>query len=133
MYGAFIRQLRESQGMTQLELAETIGTSQPTLSAYEHDRKAPSGDTLAKIVAGCGYVLTAVAGNRSIPCPFPRAGWFDDDDSVDLDTLQGDASAVAGSTSGSGLRFDAPADERVEVVYAVLSLADSLASTRGAR
>lgn len=54
--------------------------SQPNLSAYEHDRRSPTADTLNRIVVACGYELAAVAGARSIFAPLPRAGWFPDED-----------------------------------------------------
>ncbi len=80
MYGDFIRRVRHSRGISQAQLARIIGTSQPTLSDYERDRKLPSADTLNRIVVGCGYLLTAVAGSRHIGCPLPRAGWFAGED-----------------------------------------------------
>ena len=45
-YAAFIGSLRRSRGMTQAELAETTGISQPNLSAYESGRRTPSVETL---------------------------------------------------------------------------------------
>jgi transcriptional regulator with XRE-family HTH domain len=76
MYGTFIRQVRESAGLSQAQLATLVGTSQPTLSSYEHDRRMPSADMLNKLVTGCGFVLSASAGPRTVVCPFPEAGWF---------------------------------------------------------
>lgn len=80
MYGAFIRSVRRSRGLSQTELARVVGIDQPNLSAYENDRQLPSADMLNKIVVACGYLLEAVAGERRITCPLPRAGWFPDDD-----------------------------------------------------
>ncbi|MGI8710532.1 MAG: helix-turn-helix domain-containing protein, partial [Acidimicrobiales bacterium] len=42
VYGAFLRQVRRSRGMTQAQLAEVCGISQPNLSAYENDRRSPT-------------------------------------------------------------------------------------------
>lgn len=46
--------------MSQLELARRAGTSRPTLSAYEHGRKAPTADTLERLLAAAGFRLEAV-------------------------------------------------------------------------
>lgn len=66
--------------MTQAELSEISGISQPNLSAFENDRRQPTIDTLARLLCACGYELAAVAGERVVYAPLPRAGWFPDDD-----------------------------------------------------
>jgi transcriptional regulator with XRE-family HTH domain len=71
MYGAFIKQARVSRGLTQVELARLVGIEQPNLSAYENDRQMPSADILNRILAGCGYLLEATAGDRRLICPLP--------------------------------------------------------------
>jgi transcriptional regulator with XRE-family HTH domain len=71
MYGSFIRAVRASRGLTQVELARTIGIEQPNLSAYENDRQMPSADVLHRILRGCGFLLEATAGERRIVCPLP--------------------------------------------------------------
>jgi transcriptional regulator with XRE-family HTH domain len=75
MYGTFIRQVRVSRGLTQVELALIVGIEQPNLSAYENNRQMPSADVLNRILVGCGYLLEATAGTRRIVCPLPRATW----------------------------------------------------------
>lgn len=79
MYGAFIRELRESRGLSQTELASASGVRQPNISAIEQDRRVPSAVTLHRLVAACGYELGAVAGAAATHLPPPRVGWFDDD------------------------------------------------------
>jgi len=71
MYGTFIRRARVSRGLTQIELARIVGIEQPNLSAYENDRQMPSADVLNRILAGCGYLLEATAGERRLICPLP--------------------------------------------------------------
>ena len=51
--------VRVQAGLTQQELAERAGTSRPTLSAYEHGRKAPGVDTYERILAAAGYRFEA--------------------------------------------------------------------------
>ena len=79
MYGQFLRQVRESRGLTQAELSEISGISQPNISAFENDRRNPTIDTLNRLLVACGYELAAVAGQRMIFAPMPRAGWFPDE------------------------------------------------------
>jgi hypothetical protein len=57
--------------MSQATLARTLGTSQPTLSAYEKGHEVPSADTLNRIVVAYGYQLRAVTGTRFVACPLP--------------------------------------------------------------
>lgn len=118
MYGAFLRELRESRGLSQGDLATVVGISQPNLSAYERDRRVPSADTLNRLVVACGYQLVARAGDRSVACELPRAGWFPDegnpprlpDDPID------EAPTVDVNTT---------IQERAAVINAVLELASA--------
>jgi len=116
MYGTFVRHVRESRGLSQSELAEVAGVSQPNLSAIENDRRLPSAATLNRIVVACGYELAAVAGDRAIYCDLPRLGWFPDEDNpgpVDGDPI--DEQPVLGP--------DATIEERLAVFEAVLEVA----------
>jgi transcriptional regulator with XRE-family HTH domain len=67
-----IRDARVDAGLTQAALAERSGTSQATISAYEHGGKTPNPDTLARILGAAGMRLTAVAA--SSPVRVPRRG-----------------------------------------------------------
>lgn len=87
MYGRFIKQCRTSRGITQAELAGMIGTSQANVSAFEHDRRIPTTDTLNKIVVACGFVLVAEGPGAKVVCGLPHAGWFDDEDIPENDEL----------------------------------------------
>jgi transcriptional regulator with XRE-family HTH domain len=129
MYGRFLRQVRESRGLTQAEVAEIIGSSQPTVSAYEHDRKMPSADTLNKIVAGCGYLLTASAGTQVIICPTPQAGWFEDEGLPPRDAT--DMALAAASRPKPGIHLSM--EERGRNLRDVLKLADALRRSRDQR
>jgi transcriptional regulator with XRE-family HTH domain len=52
-----IRLARRRFGLTQRELAQAVGTSQATLSAYESGRKQPSVETLQRLLHACGSSL----------------------------------------------------------------------------
>ncbi|MBA2437495.1 MAG: helix-turn-helix transcriptional regulator [Acidimicrobiia bacterium] len=80
MDGSFVRRVRESRDLSQHDLAEISGISQPNISAIENGRRSPSADTLNRLLVACGYELAAVAGECIIHCPLPHAGWFPDDD-----------------------------------------------------
>jgi DNA-binding XRE family transcriptional regulator len=57
--GELLEQVRVSAGLTQDELAQRVGTSRPTLSAYEHGRKSPTTATFARLLSGAGWELAA--------------------------------------------------------------------------
>jgi transcriptional regulator with XRE-family HTH domain len=119
MYGRFLREVRQSRELTQLQLSEIVGISQSNISAYESDRRIPSADSLNKIVVACGYVLAAKAGTSVITCDLPKVGWFTDDDTPARDP--GDP-----PESGLPMPHDAPMADRVERIRAVLALADHI-------
>ena len=76
-----IRQARVESGLSQAALAQISGTSRPTLSAYERDRKSPTLATAARIVAAAGSDLTItpaitfqhVAEDRGRPIEVPTS------------------------------------------------------------
>lgn len=118
MYGAFIRAVRESKGITQDQLARTAGISQPNVSAYEHDRRTPTADTLNKLLVACGYQLAAADGTRVLYCPLPAGGWFPDEDLP---------SAAPGDPGDEAPVVTArtPMPDRVRAISAALELADA--------
>lgn len=48
-----IRELRESAGLAQAELARRVGLSQPNISAYESGTRHPSDETIRRIRSAC--------------------------------------------------------------------------------
>jgi transcriptional regulator with XRE-family HTH domain len=69
--GALLQSLRRRAGLTQAELARRAGTSQPVISAYEHDRRDPTVGTLQKLVAAGGGRLRLET--RALPDVPPAA------------------------------------------------------------
>lgn len=71
---------RRKAGVSQLELARRAGTSRPTLSAYEHGRKAPTADTLERLLAAAGFRIAAVplVSWREVSLGQGRACWVPD-------------------------------------------------------
>lgn len=116
MYGSFLRDVRESRDLSQKDLAEISGISQPNISAIENGRRSPSADTLNRLLVACGYELAAVAGERVIHCPLPRSVWFPDDDLPPRlpDDPPDEEPSVTPNT---------PMAERVRVITAVLEAA----------
>jgi len=47
--------LRKQAGMTQSELADAAGTSQPTVAAYEAGRKSPTLRTMERLAEAAGF------------------------------------------------------------------------------
>jgi transcriptional regulator with XRE-family HTH domain len=111
MYGAFLRQVRESRRLSQTQLGQIVGIEQANISAYENDRRLPSIDVVNRILAGCGYVL---AGG-DITCPLPKMGWFPDED---LPPAEPDDPPE----SADPLPYDTPIDERIKMIRMVLNL-----------
>lgn len=78
--GHLLERARTSAGLSQAALARRAGTSRPTLSAYEHDRKSPTLDTAARIVGEAGHDLAVAprvdfidaAGDRGRPLRVPN-------------------------------------------------------------
>jgi transcriptional regulator with XRE-family HTH domain len=50
----WIRALRETAALTQAALAQAGGTSQPTIAAYEADRKSPTLSTVRRLARALG-------------------------------------------------------------------------------
>jgi len=59
--GALILATRLRAGLTQAARAARAGTSQPVVSAYEHDRRDPSSETLRRLIAAAGGRLRLVS------------------------------------------------------------------------
>ncbi len=78
MYGTFVRDMRESRGMTQAELAEVSGLKQPNISALEQGRRMPTIETLHRLATSCGYELAAISGDVSLRLPLAEGDWFDE-------------------------------------------------------
>jgi transcriptional regulator with XRE-family HTH domain len=52
-----IKDLRDATGLTQAELADRAGTSQPTIAAYESGTKSPTLRTLRRLAGAVGREL----------------------------------------------------------------------------
>lgn len=83
MAGTIIGRARRGSGLSQRELARRSGTSQSTLSTYEHGTKSPTLAVAERIVATSGYDLdlvprisfTAHVGARGEPFVVPDRLW----------------------------------------------------------
>ena len=71
---------RQDSGVSQFELARRAGTSRPTLSAYEHGRKAPTADTLERLLAAAGFRIAAapLVSWREVSVARGRSCWVPD-------------------------------------------------------
>lgn len=103
--------------MTQAQLSQITGISQPNLSAYENERRTPTLDVLNRVVVACGYQLIADGGSNQVHCPLPKVGWFPDED---LPPRLPDDPPDEAPT----ITFDTPMDERVATIHDVLALAE---------
>jgi transcriptional regulator with XRE-family HTH domain len=64
-----IRSARRSAGLTQADLAQRSGTSQTTISAYEHGAKTPTPATLGRVLGAAGRRLTVVPASCAVRVP----------------------------------------------------------------
>ncbi|MDZ4827943.1 MAG: helix-turn-helix transcriptional regulator [Actinomycetota bacterium] len=79
--GTLLTQARRQARLTQQELAVRAGTSQPVISAYEHDKRDPGVATLRKLLAAAGRRLelrtahlgTTADDERTAPDPATNA------------------------------------------------------------
>ena len=53
--------IREEKGLTQSQMAELCGVSQPTIARMERSTHSPQLDSLFKILVPLGYTLQIVA------------------------------------------------------------------------
>lgn len=60
-----LRDARRTGGLTQAELAEKAGTSQPTLAAYETGRLEPRLETLTRLIEASGSELVLTVKPRT--------------------------------------------------------------------
>jgi len=69
-----LREVRTEKGMTQEEIADYLGFSRPTYTAYESGRRKPDQDTLVKIArylnVSSDYLL-GLSNIRSTSTPSP--------------------------------------------------------------
>ena len=97
---------------------------QANISALENDRRAPTVETLHRLLAACGYELLAVAGARVLP--FPPAD-------VDPESLRGEApmeGPIEGLDEAPTITSDTPMAVRVRAINDVLDLADTIVRSR---
>jgi transcriptional regulator with XRE-family HTH domain len=63
-FAALIRSARQAAGITQLEVAEQAGTTQPAVAAYESGARSPSLTTLKRLLGACEHDVEVVASPR---------------------------------------------------------------------
>jgi len=61
-----LRNLRISRRMTQMELAEKLGTSQSAIAAWENSKREPDFRTISRIADYFGVTMTALLPSSDI-------------------------------------------------------------------
>ena len=59
-----IRSARQAAGITQLEVAERAGTTQPAVAAYESGARTPSLTTLVRLLDACDHDVDVITRPR---------------------------------------------------------------------
>lgn len=62
-----VRRMRRAAGLSQRDLAQRAGTSQPAIARYERGAATPSWATLQRLAAACGWRVRL--DGRPIPDP----------------------------------------------------------------
>lgn len=62
--GQRLARLRRARGMTQVELAQQVGLSQPNISEYERDTFRPNSDTLLAVAQALKVSADELLGHR---------------------------------------------------------------------
>ena len=60
-----IKEIRESKGLQQKELAELVGLSAPYLHDLENDRRGAKPETLERIANGLGVTVMELTGKEA--------------------------------------------------------------------
>ena len=119
MYGTLVADARRQRGLSQTELADISGIEQANISAIERGRRMPSAATLHRLLHACGFELTARAGQRILACPPPPG-----------DALLDSLLAANERDEAPLVTRHTPMSERVEVLTAVLGLAEAVVRSR---
>jgi|GEM_PF-4943464 len=61
--GKKLRQIREAEGLTQVQFAKKVKLTQAAISQFEDGKRIPSSKALQKIAAGLGISLDSLLGN----------------------------------------------------------------------
>lgn len=62
---SLIKQARQDAGITQLQLADRAGTTQPAVAAYESGARTPTLTTLERLLCACEHNLEITASPRT--------------------------------------------------------------------
>lgn len=68
-----VRELRDSAGLSQRELATRAGTSQPAIARYERGAATPGWTTVERLAAACGRNLRIVVETKPDPADIESA------------------------------------------------------------
>ena len=61
-FGDILKRLREQRGLTQIDIAQMIGSSKQVISRYEHGVNDPPISTAAKIAKALNVSIAVLAG-----------------------------------------------------------------------
>jgi transcriptional regulator with XRE-family HTH domain len=66
-FGKKLAELRKARGLSQMELAQAIGTSQRAISSYETQASYPPAPVVADLARGLGVATDELLGLKSSP------------------------------------------------------------------
>jgi transcriptional regulator with XRE-family HTH domain len=110
-----IRALRDLRDLTQAELAEAAGTSQPAIAAYEAGRKSPTLRTVERLAEAAGLEATVTfhppmtrEDRRSLHLHRAIARGLEREPEAARARVPGVGGPARPSAAGSGFCFDRP-------------------------
>lgn len=71
-FGARLARLRQERGITQVQLAQTLGTTQRAISYYENEAGYPPVDSIIRLADAMGISADELLGIRPGRTPTPR-------------------------------------------------------------
>lgn len=83
-----IKEARQLAGITQKELAKTIGVSAGTLSDYENGNHDPKSDCLARIADACNVTVDFLLGRETKKSPTPPEGSAGENGKLSVDEVE---------------------------------------------
>ncbi|RXM79614.1 transcriptional regulator [Clostridium tetani] len=86
--GEIIKELREEEGLNQLELSKILNVHKGSISNWENNKRTPDADMLIKIADFFNCSVDYLLGNTKIRNKFEIPDLFNETDKLNLDLVK---------------------------------------------